>query len=43
MLQGFVVDENDALIAQLVEHHHGKVGVVGSSPIGGFFCTGVLL
>lgn len=25
-----------AALAQLVEHHHGKVGVAGSSPAGGF-------
>ena len=24
-----------ASVAQLVEHHHGKVGVTGSSPVGG--------
>ncbi len=28
---------SNALIAQVVEHHHGKVAVVGSSPIEGFF------
>lgn len=26
----------NAALAQLVEHHHGKVGVAGSSPAGGF-------
>jgi hypothetical protein len=26
-----------ALVAQLAEHHHGKVGVIGSNPIEGFF------
>ena len=25
-----------ALVAQSVEHHHGKVGVSGSNPLGGF-------
>jgi hypothetical protein len=25
-----------ALVAQLVEHHHGKVGVTGSNPVEGF-------
>ena len=24
-----------ALVAQPVEHHHGKVGVSGSNPLGG--------
>ncbi len=24
-----------AVVAQLVEHHHGKVGVIGSIPING--------
>lgn len=26
---------SDAAVAQLVEHCHGKAGVIGSSPIGG--------
>ena len=26
-----------ASVAQLVEHSHGKAGVVGSNPTGGFF------
>ena len=31
----------DALVAQLVEHHHGKVGVNGSNPFeGSFFSNG---
>ena len=29
-------NNNFAALAQLVEHHHGKVGVAGSSPAGGF-------
>ena len=31
-----LVLNNYAALAQLVEHHHGKVGVAGSSPAGGF-------
>jgi hypothetical protein len=27
----------NALLAQLVEHFHGKEGVIGSSPIEGFY------
>ena len=27
----------DALVAQSVEHHHGKVGVNGSNPFEGSF------
>ena len=30
------VSRSTAALAQLVEHHHGKVGVAGSSPAGGF-------
>ena len=30
------IEPNSARIAQLVEHFHGKEGVVGSSPIPGF-------
>ena len=32
----YLVLNNYAALAQLVEHHHGKVGVAGSSPAGGF-------
>ena len=28
-------NEGIAVVAQLVEHHHGKVGVIGSIPING--------
>ena len=35
----YLVLNNYAALAQLVEHHHGKVGVVGSSPTGGFLGT----
>ena len=31
-----------ALVAQSVEHHHGKVGVSGSNPLGGLRDLGVL-
>lgn len=30
-----------ALVAQPAEHHHGKVGVIGSNPIEGFPLKGV--
>lgn len=29
----------NATLAQQVEHHHGKVGVTGSSPVSGFLIT----
>ncbi len=29
--------KSSALVAQSVEHHHGKVGVSGSNPLGGLF------
>ncbi len=32
-----------ASVAQLVEHLHGKEGVTGSSPVGGFAREGFVL
>lgn|GEM_PF-4981446 len=32
---GMVCVKLYALVAQSVEHHHGKVGVTGSNPVGG--------
>ena len=34
---GTLADTNVALVAQSVEHLHGKEGVIGSSPIEGLF------
>jgi hypothetical protein len=35
-------DGRPALLAQLVEHFHGKEGVNGSSPLEGFAVSGVV-
>lgn len=37
----YIIKGKYATLAQQVEHHHGKVGVVGSNPIGGLDSMGL--